>query len=614
MPQFAESFCELRTFYGILRVGTETEGERNQHAAGFAGLLQEVAVVAIWGTMEGLSRRRALHWIAGGVSGLAAAAALRWGGAQALSAATPAPIPMPRPPSGSASRVSGTPVMSAPPSPRKPSSPPAPTVPPPAPTIPPPTPTVPPPTTFSVKRYGAKGDGRSNDTAAIQAAIDAVPVSGGTVIFPPGVYIVAPTRTTCIAIKSNLRLSGAGATSILKIKDGTGDWYRLLSPQDLGATVDNVTIENLSFDSNIVNNPSSTITEKVDATYQTFIFITAGRNINIRRCRFAPCSGVWAIALNGPTIRQCSVTDCYFRFVMRAGNPDYDNAMVYIEGSTYTLSGNQFETIILPGRGGRACMEAHGGPAEVFNNMSIGFQTGLNITGSYFVGGISRAITCHDNTFTDALLAILLWPTAPNGLQNVTVTNNTIALAQRTHGNVEMCGIEALFSLEATHLASTLTITNNTIRFQDEGAGRSGDFYYNSAGIGLHNLGGIAGCVIDGNTIELAPSSGIMIGNAEPGQRTFQTVRITNNTIVNPGQNIGFPADFRAGVLVNSSASNIEIGGNTIKDTFSTPRCPAAISFDSSSGNIYTAIHVHDNRITSANGSLPVIIPGIPPS
>ena len=41
-----------------------------------------------------------------------------------------------------------------------------------------------------VRRYGALGDGQTNDTAAIQRAIDACAGSGGgTVYLPPGTYI-----------------------------------------------------------------------------------------------------------------------------------------------------------------------------------------------------------------------------------------------------------------------------------------------------------------------------------------------------------------------------------------------------------------------------------------
>ena len=44
----------------------------------------------------------------------------------------------------------------------------------------------------SVKDFGARGDGVTDDTAAIQAAIDYIAsIRGGTVFFPPGDYIIS---------------------------------------------------------------------------------------------------------------------------------------------------------------------------------------------------------------------------------------------------------------------------------------------------------------------------------------------------------------------------------------------------------------------------------------
>lgn len=60
--------------------------------------------------------------------------------------------------------------------------------------------------TISVKDFGAKGDGVTDDIAAITAAIDAAAVSCGTVYFPPGKYMVsAPIR-----VKDAVTLLGAG--------------------------------------------------------------------------------------------------------------------------------------------------------------------------------------------------------------------------------------------------------------------------------------------------------------------------------------------------------------------------------------------------------------------
>lgn len=63
------------------------------------------------------------------------------------------------------------------------------------------------PTVYNVAGYGAAGDGTTDDTTAIQDAIDAAEAAnGGTVYFPPGVY-----QTTGIAVTEvGVHLVGSG--------------------------------------------------------------------------------------------------------------------------------------------------------------------------------------------------------------------------------------------------------------------------------------------------------------------------------------------------------------------------------------------------------------------
>jgi hypothetical protein len=82
----------------------------------------------------------------------------------------------------------------------------------------------------NVKAWGAKGDDSTDDTAAVQACIDAVgDATGGIVYFPPGTY-----RTTSVLTvdQSNIWLMGSGvtachifldnATAVAVIADGSG--------------------------------------------------------------------------------------------------------------------------------------------------------------------------------------------------------------------------------------------------------------------------------------------------------------------------------------------------------------------------------------------------------
>lgn len=92
---------------------------------------------------------------------------------------------------------------------------------------------------LNVKDYGAQGDGATDDTAAIQAAINAVPASGGCVYFPKGAYITSAPLTP----KSSLRICG-DAWGRAKITNTTSDVFNMHT----GSLMDRVEIDHLSID------------------------------------------------------------------------------------------------------------------------------------------------------------------------------------------------------------------------------------------------------------------------------------------------------------------------------------------------------------------------------
>jgi polygalacturonase len=60
-------------------------------------------------------------------------------------------------------------------------------------------------TVLNVRNFGAMGNGVSDDTAAIQAAINALPSSGGTIVVPNGTYMINALQS--INLRSHTRLS-----------------------------------------------------------------------------------------------------------------------------------------------------------------------------------------------------------------------------------------------------------------------------------------------------------------------------------------------------------------------------------------------------------------------
>ena len=132
--------------------------------------------------------------------------------------------------------------------------------------------------TVSVKDFGAVGDGKADDAAKIQAAINAVHAAGGgTVFFPAGVYFIGTTSINLI--NANLSLLGCGGASIIKTSNtmtkpaiNVGDGISTPRPQ-------NGTISGLSVDGGGSTNAGA-----------HGIYCWASM-FTIRDCRIASCGG-----------------------------------------------------------------------------------------------------------------------------------------------------------------------------------------------------------------------------------------------------------------------------------------------------------------------------------
>jgi len=155
----------------------------------------------------------------------------------------------------------------------------------------------------SVLNFGARGDGRSDDRPAIQAAIDSLArTGGGTVLFPPGVYALSRAGKSAVAIslRSNIVLEGEGSKSILKLRGGSGGHLVNVTRET------NCAVINLVLDGNRIGQPSIGHAFRsggvaglrlenlvIKNAYHYGIGLEAGsnRNIIVRRVVIQDCGG-----------------------------------------------------------------------------------------------------------------------------------------------------------------------------------------------------------------------------------------------------------------------------------------------------------------------------------
>lgn len=126
--------------------------------------------------------------------------------------------------------------------------------------------------------FGAAGDGSTDDTSAIQAALDAAEANGGgSVYFPPGQYI---TRKLSLASHVHMRGAGVGATR-LTLKSGQNT--DLIQTKAYATPTEQVKfgIYDMTVDGNRTGNTTGTTTAGL-RLYGRGFFV---QNVEVTECR-----------------------------------------------------------------------------------------------------------------------------------------------------------------------------------------------------------------------------------------------------------------------------------------------------------------------------------------
>lgn len=195
---------------------------------------------------------------------------------------------------------------------------------------------------FDIKQFGASGDGQADDTAAIQRAVDAAAEAGGTVIFPPGTYLV-----TSVGLRPGVRYSGYGAT--IKRPANQGKWVRTFDAGKQGYLYSGdedappLTIEGLTFDGNRQQQADYTGYQLEQAHLINLVADPQrqGRlQASIRECYFKDCV---ADAVSVYTNVRLKLSDCTARDCFRGGLT-VTGGYSQVQASNFTTLGKDHAT------------------------------------------------------------------------------------------------------------------------------------------------------------------------------------------------------------------------------------------------------------------------------
>lgn len=396
----------------------------------------------------------------------------------------------------------------------------------------------------NVRDYGAKGDGVSDDYAAIKAAVVAAEAEGGgSVYFPRGTYVMArhdQYSGIWLSQDKPLRFRGDGVgVSAIKMAPGAyaGDFYLFRVESDF------VEFANLTLDGNRVNIPASDEQTHLIQLKSTRHFLA--RNVEFKNARG---DGIKIVGETTALVDDLVIDGCTFRDNGRSGI----TAQRAFHNTHFTNNyfvGTSDQSIDFEPTG-------NGAPYTVVVTGNIIEHTTL--TQAVTICGISDADRVHDVLFANNIVtggSLMMIDT-----RNVVVSGNRIAASP---------GMRAV-NVARGH--DGLVIANNILTAQ----GALGVGLYLAAGNGRQPVG----VGVTGNVITVAGSNGIVVegvsGLVVSGNRVIDAGNLGGNGLNMRGTAATLPMQdvvvvgnqflgFAVGVVIAASPANVQdviVSGN----------------------------------------------------
>lgn len=291
---------------------------------------------------------------------------------------------------------------------------------------------------FNVKAFGARGDGTTNDRAAIQACIDAAG-AGSTVYFPPGTYMVSVhTSFSCLHIPyPRMTLLGAQGhdSSVIKLVNAAGDYYAVITDQPIAGAITSTTDVSgfrmlyLTLDQNASNNPISDVGPSGPlyggVRPRLGVRVYRGSDGLIEDCHFTNFDNINTIILSGgpeltgSNINHWTIRQCKFDGI--GAGTAHDHSTIYYHGDDIKVLNCTF---VGAGPAAICAIELHGNSQLVDGNRVENMYCMTNITGAANESKNQRII---NNIGIRMGTGIQLWARLYPNVRVATTANITIA-------------------------------------------------------------------------------------------------------------------------------------------------------------------------------------------